>query len=157
VNASKIIWVLASNALDSIITDYFKANDAASTLSQEITSKISMELQDQLNVGLKAKFGVCAHLLLQSLIITPFLMRRPSFRWRAESRQSFHFFPFRKMSRRLLPTSTYDNSSYLFVLRPRVRPLALSISAFVVKQNCAGLWQTKITIQTPGPEAWSQP
>jgi hypothetical protein len=58
INASRIIWILACNALDQVITDYFKKRDVSSISSPEVGHSVASGLQDRLTSTLEAKFGV---------------------------------------------------------------------------------------------------
>ena len=57
VDCSKIIWVLASNALDPIIMDSHERGCLASGLEDQKTRQIN-ELQSRLLAGLQSRFGV---------------------------------------------------------------------------------------------------
>jgi hypothetical protein len=58
VDCTNIIWILASNALDSVIVEFSKSDEAlAANAEIDVTSIIS-RLQTLLSKALKPKFGV---------------------------------------------------------------------------------------------------
>lgn len=74
IDCSKIIWILASNALDPVITDFYKNNSTNSPIADPCV--IEDQLQPRLLGAMKSKFGVRLFLKIKTPLTYSLLSSR---------------------------------------------------------------------------------